>query len=55
MKKFLLTDRKGNAINSNINRPPYRGCKYPTFIEVQSVAFNYRSHGEKVYIKPLND
>jgi len=51
MKRYFLLNIKKEVLFSEINRPPYRGSKYPSFSEVSSLAYHYREHGEKVFIK----
>lgn len=47
---YQLVDARKNPINSEWNRPPYRGFQYPNFQELHTAAMQYRAHGERVYV-----
>jgi hypothetical protein len=49
----VLINSKRQVINSEWNRPPYRGSSYPTFLQLLSAAMHYRAHGERVYVSTV--
>lgn len=53
MRTHILINAKGQTLNSDLNRPPYRGFKYPSFMELLTAAMHYRAYGEKVYVKRI--
>ncbi len=50
---YLLLNRKKEVLYSNIGKLPEVGFTFPSFREVQNLAFNYRQAGEMVLLKRI--